>query len=133
MSLSFNYIAGFHNLIDGGSGPPADFSPRTQLRDANYTASITGVTTGGLQPDSIDNLIQANTSSNAGLAPTAYTSTGLTVQPNTPNIFTVGAVIDGIGFAAVINALKNNTGVDLISAPDRHDAKRAHGQHRYRP
>jgi general secretion pathway protein D len=39
------------------------------------------------------------------------------VQPNTPNIFTVGAVIDGIGFAAVINALNNNTGVDLISAP----------------
>jgi general secretion pathway protein D len=113
-SLSCNYILGFHDLIDGtvGSG---GFVATTQLRDANYTNS--GVPTGGLEPDSIDNLIQENTSSNVGLAPTTFTSTGLTVQPNTPNIFTVGAVIDGIGFAAVINALKNNTGVDLISSP----------------
>jgi general secretion pathway protein D len=113
-SLSFNYIVGFHNLIDGQS-TTGGFLGTSQLRDSNYTTS--GVTTGGLQPDGIDNLIQANTASNTGLAPTSYTSTGLTVQPNTPNIFTVGAVIDGIGFAAVINALKNNTGVDLISAP----------------
>jgi general secretion pathway protein D len=113
-ALSFNYILGFHDLIDGtvGSG---GFQATTQLRDSNYTNS--GVPTAGLQPDSIDNLIQQNTSSNVGLSPTFYTATGLTIQPNTPNIFTVGAVIDGIGFAAVINALKNNTGVDLISSP----------------
>jgi general secretion pathway protein D len=113
-SLSFNYIAGFHNILDGQSAT-GGFLAQTQLRDANSTGS--GITTGGLEPDSIDNLIQANTSSNAGLAPTSFASTGLTIQPNTPNIFTVGAVIDGIGFAAVINAIKNNTGVDLISAP----------------
>jgi general secretion pathway protein D len=113
-SLSFNYIVGFHNLIDGQS-TKGGFLGTTALRDSNYTSS--GVATGGLQPDGIDNLIQGNTSNTTGLAPATYTSTGQTVQPNTPNIFTVGAVIDGIGFAAVINALKNNSGVDLISAP----------------
>ena len=114
-SLSFNYIVGFHNILDGQNTSGNGFVGSTQLRDANFTNS--GVVTGGLSPDGIDSLIQANTSTNAGLAPTTFTTTGLTVQPNTPNIFTVGAVIDGIGFAAVINALKNNTGVDLVSAP----------------
>jgi general secretion pathway protein D len=113
-SLSFNYIVGFHNRIDGQTST-GGFLATTNLRDSNYTSS--GLATGGLQPDGIDSLIQANTANNTGLAPTAYPSTGLTVQPNTPNILTVGAVIDGIGFAAVMNALKNNSGVDLISAP----------------
>jgi general secretion pathway protein D len=113
-SLSFNYILGFHDLLNGTVGT-GGFVAQTSLRDSNFTNS--GITTGGLTPDGIDNLILQNTSSNAGVAPNTYPSTGLTVQPNTPNIFTVGAVIDGIGFAAVINALNNKTGVDLISAP----------------
>jgi len=116
-SLSFNYFGGFQNLLRATG--PGGFTASTQLRDANFAGSqaTTGVTTGGLEPDSIDNLIQANTSSNSGLAPSTFPNTGLTIQPNTPNIFTVGAVIGHTGFAAVINALKNNTGVDLISAP----------------
>lgn len=120
-SLSFNYIGGFHNMLDGSNTAGGGFLGTTALRDANYTTATTSTgglpSTGGLQPDSIDNLILQNTASNAGLPPVTYASTGLAVQPNTPNIFTVGAVIDGIGFAAVINALNNNTGVDLISAP----------------
>ena len=114
-SLSFNYILGFHNILDGQNTTGQGFLAQTNLRDANYANG--GVSTGGLQADSIDTLVQANTANSSGLPPTTYTSTGLTVQPNTPNLFTAGAVIDGIGFAAVINALKNNTGVDLISAP----------------
>jgi general secretion pathway protein D len=116
-SLSFNYYGGFRktlaNVTAGG------FQVDTSLRDANYvnSSATTGVQTGGLAPDSINSLIQANTATAAGTTAVVYNSTGLTVQPNTPNIFTIGAVIDGVGFAAVINALNNNTGVDLISAP----------------
>jgi general secretion pathway protein D len=113
-SLSFNYLGGFQNILHG-----TGFTASTQLRDSNYVGSqaTTGVTTGGLEPDSIDNLIQANTSSNSGLAPSTFPNTGLAVQPNTPNIFSIGVVVGRVGFVAVINALKNNTGVDLISAP----------------
>jgi general secretion pathway protein D len=112
-SLSFNYYAGFRNTIINNT--TGGFYTQTALRDANYTSS--GVTTGGLEPDSIDSLIQANTATAAGTAPLMFRSTDITVAPNAPNIFTIGAVIDGVGFAAVINALNNKTGVDLISAP----------------
>jgi general secretion pathway protein D len=112
-SLSFNYLLGFRGTIANGAA--GGFAATSDLRDANYTSS--GVTTAGLQSDGIDSLIQANQATATGTTPLAYTSTGLAVQPNTPNIFTVGAVIDGVGFAAVINALNNKTGVDLVSAP----------------
>ena len=114
-SLSFNYVVGFKSILTGANTTGAGFSGQTGLRDANYTGTTTA--TGGLQPDGIDNLIQGNTATNSGTLPNTYTSTGLTVQPNTPNILTVGAVLDGVGFAAIINALNNNTGVDLISSP----------------
>ena len=91
--------------------------PICGIANYNNASATTGVQTGGLQPDGINSLIQANTATATGTAPVTYTATGLQVQPNTPNLFTIGAVIDGIGFAAVINALNNNKGVDLISAP----------------
>ena len=112
-SLSFNYLLGFRGTIANGAA--GGFVANSNLRDANYTSS--GTATAGLRSDSIDSLIQANQATATGTTPLTYTSTGLSVQPNTPNIFTVGAVIDGVGFAAVINALNNNTGVDLVSAP----------------
>ena len=120
-SLSFNYIIGSRGLLQGTAalGANPGFISSTGLRDANYssgTAAQGGATTGGLQPDDIDNLIQQNLSSNSGVTP-AYTLTGLPILPNTPNLLTVGAIVDGIGAAAVINALNNHTGVDLISAP----------------
>jgi general secretion pathway protein D len=111
-SLTFNYYAGFLGTL--ANGATGGFTGATALRDANYTSS--GIATAGLQPDGIDNLIQA-TATATGTTPLAFNNSGLTVQPNTPNIFTAGAIIDGVGFAAVINALNNNTGVDLVSAP----------------
>jgi general secretion pathway protein D len=126
-SLSFNYQAGFAGFLQGTStigndGHPGGFVTSTGLRDAHYSgadvdASAGGAATGGLQPDSIDSLVQGNTSSNTGIAPPTYPLTGLPVLPNTPNFLTLGAIIDGVGFAAVVNALNNDTGVDLISAP----------------
>jgi general secretion pathway protein D len=126
-SLSFNYQAGFAGFLQGtssigNSGHPGGFNSSTGLRDAHYSganvdAAAGGAATGGLQPDSIDSLVQGNTSSNSGIAPPTYPLTGLPILPNTPNFLTLGAIIDGVGFAAVINALNNDTGVDLISAP----------------
>jgi general secretion pathway protein D len=126
-SLSFNYIAGFNGFVNGSSsignsGHPGGFVASTGLRDAHYAGSNVdatsgGALTGGLEPDSIDSLVEGNTSSNSGLPPPTYPLTNLPVLPNTPNFLTLGAIIDGVGFAAVINALNNDTGVDLISAP----------------
>jgi len=126
-SLSFNYIAGFNGLVSGSSalnnaGHGGGFLANTALRDAHYaganvSTNAGGGPNGGLEPDSIDSLVQANTSSNSGLPPPTYPLTGLPVLPNTPNFLTLGAIIDGVGFAAVVNALNNDTGVDLISAP----------------
>jgi general secretion pathway protein D len=126
-SLSFNYIAGSQGLLSktsvfNSAGHNGGFTTTTGLRDAHYSgASVNtssgGAPDGGLQPDSIDSLVQSNTSSNTGLGTPAYPLTGLPVLPNTPNFLTLGAIVDGIGFAAIVNALNNDTGVDLISAP----------------
>jgi general secretion pathway protein D len=126
-SLSFNYVAGFHNALTGGTPttgivPGGGFITTSGLRDANYTganvsAAAGGSPTGGLEPDSIDSLISSNTSSNNGLAAPTYPLTNLSILPNRPNQLTVGGIIDGVGFAAVVQALANTTGVDLISAP----------------
>jgi general secretion pathway protein D len=125
-SLTFNYIAGFRAAVVGGGTtgvvPGGGFVTSTSLRDANYEgANVTqangGAPTGGLTPDGIDSLIAQNTASNSGLASPAYPLTGLSILPNRPNQITAGGVIDGVGFAAVIQALDNMTGVDLISAP----------------
>ena len=44
--------------------------------------------------------------------------TGVTpITENTPNTLTVGGVIDGAGFAAVMTAINNLQGVSLLSAP----------------
>jgi len=126
-SLTFNYIAGFRNALTNGGGaagvvPGGGFVTSTSLRDANFAgASVSqangGAATGGLTPDGIDNLIASNTSSTSGLAAPVYPLTQLSILPNRPNQITVGGIIDGVGFAAVIQALNNLSGVDLISAP----------------
>jgi general secretion pathway protein D len=126
-SLSFNYIAGSQGLLSGTSvftaaGRNGGFTTSTGLRDAHYSGANVntasgGSTFGGLQADSIDALVQSNTSSNSGIIPPAYPLTGLPILPNTPNFLTLGAIVDGIGFAAIINAINNDNGIDLISAP----------------
>jgi general secretion pathway protein D len=108
--LTFNYQYGVPAL-----GSNASIQASTALRDSTY--STTNPATGGLTPNSIDTLIQANVANNSGLAPIAYPVTGVPVGPNIPNTLTIGAVLDGQGFAAVMNAINNLKGVSLVSAP----------------
>ncbi len=109
-ALSFNYFAGT------GSFTSTNFGAQTALRNANNTTAtqtdaLTGV--GGLTPDSISTLIQANSSTSGNVFPI----TNAPVANNSPNILTVGAVIDEVGLEAIINAINNIQGVSLLSAP----------------
>ena len=107
-ALSFNY-----SVNQGSTGPlGSPINAGTSLRTPDYTSS-SGI--GGLTPDSINSLIQAN-----GASDLVYPVQGLsgpTVAPNTPNTLTIGGVIDGKGFEAVVEALNNLAGVSLLSAP----------------
>jgi len=109
-ALSFNYFAGT------GAFTSANFAAQTALRNANNTtASQTNVLSGvgGLTPDSISTLIQANSSTSGNVFPIS----GAPVSNNSPNSLTVGAVIDEVGLEAIINAINNIQGVSLLSAP----------------
>jgi general secretion pathway protein D len=108
--LSFNYTLGALP-----TNPLASIGVSTALRDSSYTT--TGGATAGLTPDGIDTLIAANTSNNSGTAGATFPFTGTTVASNVPNTLTIGTILDGVGFAAVIEALDNTSGVSLISAP----------------
>jgi general secretion pathway protein D len=108
--LSFNYVFGSNT-----TSPLGNFGFSTALRDSSFTT--TGSTTAGLTPDGIDTLIAANTSNNSGTVGPTFPFTGTAVASNVPNVLTIGTVLDGVGFAAVIEALDNTTGVSLISAP----------------
>jgi general secretion pathway protein D len=107
--ISFNYTFGT------GLGPLNDIGASTQLRTSDYTTS--GITTAGLTPDGITGLISANTANNTGTAGATFPITGNTVAANSPNTFDVGGILDGVGFAAVMQALNNVTGISLLSAP----------------
>jgi general secretion pathway protein D len=102
-SLTFNYFAG------NGIGT----SVQTALRTADYPSTTA---LGGLTPDGIDELVQENPSSTGGISP-VNPLTGGSVANNTSNELTIGAVIDGTGLAAVIEAINNMQGVSLLSAP----------------
>jgi general secretion pathway protein D len=110
--LTFNYFLGIPPLTTTAS---AGVQTQTSLRDTTYTTS--GSATAGLNPNSIDNLIQANVANNSGLPPPAYPITGAAVGPNIPSTLTIGAILDGQGFAAVMSAINNLKGVSLLSAP----------------
>jgi general secretion pathway protein D len=84
----------------------------TALRDSNYSTS--GDTNGGLTPDGIDTLIGQN----SGDATQAFPITGTAIANNVPSVLTVGAILDGVGFQAVMAAINNATGVSLLSAPN---------------
>jgi general secretion pathway protein D len=108
-SLSFNYRVGTGTLggfLDTSGG-------QTALRTSD---DISAAGTGGLTPDGISQLIQNNNASSGGITPVNQLTTG-GVTNNTSNILTVGGVVDGYGFAAVIEALNNLQGVSLLSAP----------------
>ncbi len=109
-ALSFNYFAGV------GIGPTVNFGVQTSLRNANNTTAVPSSVTsgiGGLTPDSIDTLIQANSSSSG----VVYPLTGAPVANNEGTQLDIGAVIDNTGLLAIINAINNMQGVSLLSAP----------------
>ncbi|HEV3272506.1 MAG TPA: hypothetical protein VGZ93_10035 [Candidatus Methylacidiphilales bacterium] len=113
--LTFNYLFG-NSLTSSPLEPPSptnvSMGASSALRTSNY-ASTAG--NGGILADDIDSLIQQNSSET-----TFYPiegSNGPAVAQNTPNQLTIGAVIDGKGFQAVVDAINNMQGVSLISAP----------------
>jgi len=110
--LTFNY------LVETPSSPKAAVgSAETFLRNSgNTTATAVGTvgSEGGLTPDGIGQLIEANTSAST----VSYPLTGLTpVSNNTPNTLDLGVILDHAGLEAVINAINNIQGVSLVSAP----------------
>jgi general secretion pathway protein D len=107
-SLSFNYLVGQGILAPATT----DLGGSTALRTSDYL-SMTG--NGGLSPNSIDSLIQEN--GGAALFFPIQGAPAPTVAPNTPNELTIGAIVDGKGFAIMLEALNNMTGVSLLSAP----------------
>lgn len=106
--LSFNYVFGTEPTVAFNSS-----GAQTALRTAD---NVTATGLGGLTPDGIDELINENNSTSGGIEPVNQL-TGGAVTNNTPNILTVGGVIDGMGLAATIEALNNLQGVSLLSAP----------------
>jgi general secretion pathway protein D len=109
--LTFNYLIGAPTPF----GTLTSFGSATALRNSSFTTS--GDPDAGLTPDSIDALIASNTSSTSGVGAPTFPLTGQAVASNTPNVLTLGAVVDGIGFAAIMQAINNTTGVSLLSAP----------------
>ena len=108
-ALSFNYTAGIQNpSIPGQTG--ASTALRTAATPEQDSA------TGGLTPDGIDQLIDANTASAGGLITVAATGTPANAN-NTPNTLVLGGVLDGVGLAMTMQAINNIQGVSLLSAP----------------
>jgi len=105
--LTFNYQVGT------GVGVFNRFGVSTALRTSQFTSeSIRG----GLTPDGLSELIQANPAAPGGIVP-VNPLTGGAVTNNTPNTLLIGAVIDNTGMAILIDALNNLQGVSLLSAP----------------
>jgi general secretion pathway protein D len=106
-ALSFNYTVGtspapFNNFTN--------FGVNTALRNSNY--NTVDLTNGGLSANGINSLIQQN-----GADLLTNPITGTQFQPNTPNQLVIGAVIDGVGMAAVMDSINNLKGTSLLSAP----------------
>ncbi len=121
-ALTFNYTVGTLGATTsppGGTAPtplggtvPGDFGASTFLRTAD---PITRTGPGGITPDSIDSLVQLNQSTSGGIV-SGNPLTGGSVSNNASNTLTVGAILDGTGLAATIQAINNIQGVSLLSA-----------------
>ena len=126
--LSFNYFIGTSPLGTGNSGLGGGSGAVTGLRNSSFTTSTNP--DAGLTPDGISTLISQDeagtstaltslTSGNqvaAGATGTFPLGTG-GISNNVPNQLVVGAILDGIGFAAVMQAINNTSGVSLLDAP----------------
>jgi general secretion pathway protein D len=108
--ITFNYQFG----TPGGLG--SSIGGTTALRNSFSTS--TGAANAGLTPDGIDTLIAANDATTTGTAGAVFPIPGdVLVTSGAPTEVEVGAVLDGVGFAAVLDAINNSTGVSLVSAP----------------
>jgi general secretion pathway protein D len=105
-ALSFNYQIGTPAV-----GPYTQSGAGTALRTPAYTSQSP---IGGITPNSIATLIQSNPG--AGTLP-VFPNNGATVTPNASNVLTVGAILDGAGLAAVVDAINNTVGASLLAAP----------------
>ncbi|MCE0482673.1 MAG: tetratricopeptide repeat protein [Methylacidiphilales bacterium] len=103
--LTFNYLAGNNTSLS----PDNNFVAQTALRTSAYT---TPTGTGGLTPNGIDTLIQENSATDE-----TFPISSIAYAPNIPNTLYLGAIIDGTGFQALIEAINNIQGVSLLSAP----------------
>ena len=110
-SLTFRY------LIGGGVGNTVNFGMSTALRGSSDIGTTDGsgfvTNPGGLSPDDINQLIAQNSASSGNV----YPLTQNPVANNAANFLSLGGVLDGVGFQALINAINNIQGVSLLSAP----------------
>jgi general secretion pathway protein D len=105
-ALSFNYSVGTPAV-----GPYTQSGAATALRTPAYTSQSP---IGGITPNSISTLIEANPGANT--LP-VFPNTGTVITPNAANVLTVGAILDGAGLAAVVEAINNTVGASLLAAP----------------
>jgi general secretion pathway protein D len=97
---------------------PLPSTTRMGLSSALRTADApTATGLGGLNPDGIQGLINANSARSGGLAPVSPITQG-SVQNNASNILQVGVVLDKEALAIVMQAINNVQGVSLLSAPN---------------
>ena len=104
-ALSFNYQVGV-DLINGTPlGPFNSFGAQTALRTSDL-ASLSGE--GGLTPNNIDSLVRLNQGAAISIT---HPITQNPITPNDSTVLFVGGIVDGIGMAALVNAMNNTTGV----------------------
>lgn len=99
---------------------PLNSSVKSAGQSALRTAEISGQGTGasafaGITADGVDQLLRLN-APGTGFTPTNFL-TGGALGVNDFNTLAVGAVINGRGFAAVVQAIDNVQGVDLLASP----------------
>jgi len=109
-ALSFNWAFGF-DAINGNLNSATNVGGQTALRTTAYVGTSPN---GGLNPNSIDQLIQSN---QEGTSIPVYPITNVEVNPNVPNVIQVGAIINNTGLAMIINMINNLQGASLLSAP----------------
>ena len=117
--IAFNYNFGTQANVtpNGIGGFNSNLGGSTALRTSFTPIDAPGNLQPGLSPDGINSLIQANNISNTGINPT-FPLNGASVTSDQPSgQLQIGAILDGVGFSAVMDAINNLAGVSLLSAP----------------
>ncbi len=89
---------------------------QSALRSAETSGQGTGASAfAGISADGVDQLLRLN-APGTGFTPTNFLN-GQPLGVNDFNTLAVGAVINGRGFAAIVQAIDNVQGVDLLASP----------------